>query len=124
MTEPPVLRLMAADEVEASQKQGIGLVVCDGQGVGAVVFSAGVLKLECKQVGSALDDLGLDDAPLGVSVWEGTYHVINCGDGEFDAKADGTFRPATDEEWRTSAGFSKHPWPLFQKRGVAECHEN
>jgi hypothetical protein len=42
-----------------------------------------------------LGDLGLDDAPDGLSIWEG--HLSTCG--EYDAEPCGSFRALTDAEW-------------------------
>lgn len=50
-----------------------------------------------------LTDVGLDDAPQGVSVWEGyyTFHEPRGMEGDYDtdAEAHGCFRVPTDAEW-------------------------
>ena len=61
-----------------------------------------------------LDDLGLDDAPLGLSVWEGTAAYWQSGnpmDGlEWNAELRGAFRVLTSDEWARVAQC-KALWP-------------
>lgn len=47
---------------------------------------------------SLLDDLGLDDAPDGLSVWEGVV-MTTYSQGDHDAELSGRFRPLNDDEW-------------------------
>jgi len=49
------------------------------------------------------DDLGFDDAPLGISIWEGDFKWISGGyecpqDGNLDPV--GAYRDLTEEEWK------------------------
>ncbi len=66
----------------------------NGAGIEASVEAIGVRYL---------DDHGLDDAPDGLSIWEGRYLVTRSGNfehpDEYDAELDGTFRDLTDREW-------------------------
>lgn len=60
--------------------------------------------------GAALMDHGLDDAPDGLSIWEGFMycsesHTVNGH--EYDANLEGEYRDLTPEEWK-----------LLQKTGV------
>lgn len=95
-------------------KPSRAVVVCDGKGTGAVLWHVGGdLFLEIDAAGTALDDLGLDDAPIGISVWEGrfTYEERASSSGEpvEDAVAEGTFRPPTGEEWK-AIHEARPPW--------------
>jgi hypothetical protein len=61
---------------------------------------------------SDLDLLGLDDAPNGISIWEGgikSVHVHTPDCNEHDSWLAGGFRDPTDEEW---AAIRKNecPW--------------
>lgn len=92
----------------------LAVVACDGNGNGCVLWTVGAhVAFEMWEVGlTQLGDLGLDDAPLGISVWEGKYHWQPGGwecpqDGEMYPK--GTFRPPTDEEW-TAIREGRCPW--------------
>jgi hypothetical protein len=53
-------------------------------------------------VGLMLEDLGLYEAPKGVSIWEGRYKTeeLETAYGrEYDTEAVGTFRSLTQPEW-------------------------
>lgn len=53
---------------------------------------------------------GMDDAPDGISIWEGTIHTWGPDrDGEYDAEPVGEFRDLTPEEWKMLAEGSA-PW--------------
>jgi hypothetical protein len=58
-------------------------------------------------------DLGLQEAPTGISIWEGQYRTVQCGnplDGyEYETEPVGTFRAPTDEEW-AAIRAGKAPW--------------
>lgn len=87
------------------------VVACNG-GAGCVLYAIGSCW-EAWYEGSGsyrLDDNGLDDAPDGVSIWEG--RVQGWGpdrDGEYDAELRGEFRPLTAEEWQLLAS-GEPPW--------------
>lgn len=71
------------------------------------------LDHEIDQLGSRrLDDLGLDDAPHGISIWEGTY-VWQPGGYECPedgmSMPDGRFRSPTDDEW-VAIRDGRNPW--------------
>ncbi len=94
-------------------------VIANGRsnGNGCVVWWTGThLHYEIHEAGlSDLSDLGLDDAPHGISVWEGYYHYtqdfspegVNEG-GE--AIPHGVFRAPTAEEW-AAIHENRTPWP-------------
>jgi len=47
-----------------------------------------------------LDDNGLDDAPDGISIWEGDMHgSYDHMSGEYGSALEGEFRDPTAEEW-------------------------
>jgi hypothetical protein len=61
---------------------------------------------------SDLDLLGLDDAPEGISIWEGeirTSHTNTPDANEYDSWLEGAFRSPTDEEW-TAIREGRCPW--------------
>ena len=54
-------------------------------------------------------DLGLDDAPGGITIWEGDYHATQGFCGDFDVEPTGKFREPTAEEWE-AIGAGRCPW--------------
>ncbi len=97
-------------------KKSRGVVACDGNGTGTVLWwVGGHLDLEVQEYGlKQLDELGLDDAPHGISIWEGVY-IWHSGvnsegiDEGGDTTSQGTFRPPTDEEW-AAIREGRLPW--------------
>lgn len=88
---------------------------------GCVLFTVGphvLFDMKESGLGNKLDDLGLSDAPAGLSVWEGT----TAGGGRtFEGDYDdtylvGTFRPLTEEEWAAvkmgDCPWDNAPWML------------
>lgn len=74
------------------------------QGGGCVLFVEPdcFLEHDISNLSARLDDLGLDDAPLGISVWEGTFKggEKDHFNGDYhDVYPVGTFRAPTDDEW-------------------------
>ena len=70
---------------------------------GCVLFVApdSYLEHETREISGRLDDLGLDDAPDGISVWEGTHAGggYNAYQGDYnDVYPVGKFRAPTDDE--------------------------
>jgi len=110
-----------------SEKPSRALVACNERGHGAVVAWVGAdLYLEICEAGlSDLGDLGLDDAPFGLSIWEGRYMTYRTGnplDGEdYDTEAKGAFRDLTDEEWAAVRGrrvpWDRDEWLIPDARG-------
>ena len=100
-----------------SKKPSRAIIACDGNGNGVVLTAVGErLRIEIEEHGLRhLSDLGLDDAPQGISVWEGTYV---WSPGPFECPEDGccnavgTFRVPTDEELR-AARDGHNPWPGY-----------
>lgn len=77
-------------------------LVANRNGAGVVLeFSGSGIEEEVNAVGSRLDDLGLDDAPDGISIWEGHLSVSKPDyfSGEVDTELVGVFRELTEEEW-------------------------
>jgi hypothetical protein len=100
----------------AWKKNSIALIACDGGGHGVVLWTVGPhLAMEMEEGGlTQLCDLGLDDAPQGISVWEGRvrYHRSTSwesGHTESEAETEGTFRPPTPAEWLVIAQ-NQCPW--------------
>jgi hypothetical protein len=61
---------------------------------------------------SRLDDLGLDDAPEGISIWEGiikTSHTNTPDANEYESWLAGDFRDPTPEEWE-AIRKNECPW--------------
>jgi len=82
------------------------LVVACNNGAGCVLYAIGSCweawyEGSCSYV---LDDNGLDDAPDGISIWEG--RMLSWGpdyNGEYDAELRGEFRNLTEKEWKLLA---------------------
>jgi hypothetical protein len=89
-------------------------VVVQGTGGGCVLFTAGphVASMINEAGVSDLDNLGLDDAPDGVSIWEGgikSVHHNTPDANEHEWWLEGAFREPTDEEWE-SIRKNDCPW--------------
>lgn len=74
------------------------------RGSGSIVYVApdSLLAQQMGDVSDRLDDLGLDDAPAGISVWEGGFAGGEKDEwnGDYnDVYPVGTFRAPTDDEW-------------------------
>lgn len=85
-----------------------------------------VLDIECDEFGStALDDYGLDDAPEGLSIWEG-YDYWTPGGHEFPQDGDieyrGTFRRLTLDELAKLAN-GEPLWPEPEPDTSEVAHE-
>lgn len=69
-----------------------------------LAFDGPNMNREIEASSCLLEDLGLDDAPEGLSIWEGRVIYSGgpgyFGDDEGDVELRGTFRRMTSEEWR------------------------
>jgi len=80
-------------------------VIANVGGDGVVLwYVGGHLDYEINEAGMGVDlcNLGLDDAPEGLSVWEGKYigHKHETMDGtEYETECVGEFRDPTEDEW-------------------------
>jgi len=77
------------------------VVASDGKGCGAVLWTVGPhVAYVLNEVGlNELGDLGLDNCPKGIWIWEGTSKVYHSPDGEDDwMELLGEFRKPTFEE--------------------------
>lgn len=89
-------------------------VVVNGTHSGCVLFYAGRhITEEIEETGlHTLSDLGLDDAPFGINIWEGVY-VWVPGNWEYpqdvESRPEGSFRPPTNEEWQAIMA-NQNPW--------------
>lgn len=97
-------------------KPSLAVIACDGSGQGCVLYTAGPhLQLEIYENNlRALDELGLDDAPAGISIWEGKILYFKSGsplepDCGFEPDVKGAFREPTEEEW-TAIRAKRCPW--------------
>lgn len=105
----------------AWEDNSFAVVACNGSGVGVVLWTGGPhVAFEISQGSAKLDDLGLDDAPAGISVWEGKY-LWHPGSYEYPqdgaTEPNGRFRSPTLEEWEAiKAG--ECPWDDEDWRSV------
>lgn len=74
-----------------------------GWHVGNEIEEAGVYEL---------DGLGLDDAPRGVTMWEGVYVFVGDEPDGIEARPQGKFRRLTDAEWAAV----RHGFPPWNQR--------
>jgi len=97
---------------EYNRKVKSRVVVACNNGAGCVLHAIGSCW-EAWHDGSGsyrLDDNGLDDAPDGISIWEGRMQSWGPDrDGEYDAELRGEFRDLTPEEW-TLLAKGQAPW--------------
>lgn len=82
------------------------LVASDGKGNGCVLWTEGphVQSMIDEAGVAALNDIGLDDAPKGLSIWEGvirTSETHTPDSKEYDSWLSGDFRPLKAQEWAT-----------------------
>lgn len=111
---------------EAFDMDSKALIACDGSGNGAVIETGGPavpLYAEGLCGSLTLEDYGLDNAPEGLSIWEGRYVSIRGEDtpngyGETDIFLEGDFRELNAEERKSLAAGD----PLFDESdwGVGE----
>jgi hypothetical protein len=88
-------------------------LIANNNGKGVVVVSCGDgISYFAEACGPYLSDMGLDDAPHGLTIWEGrvvsSYSPL---DGDHDAELVGSFRALTDAEWGRLAATGA-PWAL------------
>lgn len=111
------------EEPEPPRKKRVGAttesiaLIANNGGVGVILEHDGTgIEASIDGVGKALDDNGLDDAPDGLSIWEGDFHTWQTWTDwgyDYDAELRGTFRPLTQHEWLLiSEGLP--PW-LFEE---------
>lgn len=88
-------------------------VVASRHGYGTILWSVGHFSFDefLSNTGRDLGDLGLDDAPDGIHVWEGRMESGWGDDGDLDLE--GTFRSPTDDEWN-AIRQNRSPWPGIQ----------
>jgi hypothetical protein len=89
-------------------------VIAQGKRNGCVLYvtPGSYLEQECGDISDQLGDLGLDDAPTGISIWEGTHKGggYNGHTGDYDdCYPVGTFRAPADDEW-TAIREGRNPW--------------
>jgi hypothetical protein len=86
-------------------KTSLAVVASDGHGNGCVLHHVGGhIAFDLCEVGRGLGDIGLDNAPEGISIWEGKHE----GSGE-DITLEGDFRDPTDAEAAAIAA-GECPW--------------
>lgn len=109
------VKLREPDDVKVGPWTGAtseSIALCANRdGLGVVLKCAGKsIRDEFDDVGSGLEDMGLDKAPNGISIWEGTYRW--CGDpGDGETEPEGKFRKLTPDEWQRLAQTGV-PWSI------------
>ena len=81
----------------------------EGFGGGVLYFAGADITFMVGESVTDLSDLGLDNAPRGLSVWEGRYVARDYPNGD-DSEPVGAFRPLTDAEWE-AVRRGENPWP-------------
>src|SRR3954463_10666831 len=78
-------------------------LVANMSGTGCVLDYVGdAISWHIQEYSAQLDEIGLDDAPDGLSVWEGSMGSVKHEgpDGtDWDFEVNGKFRDLTPEEW-------------------------
>lgn len=103
-------------------KPGRAVVANDKTGNGIVLWAVGDVAQEVEDISPMLQDVGLNDAPVGVSVWEGNVHWFQSGweTPEWEAELKGVFRAPTEEEWgairRGLSPWDKNEWLIEEAR--------
>lgn len=99
----------------------LAVVACRG-GHGVVLWYGGgpSLAFEIEEGGLAgLDDLGLDDAPEGISIWTGRYvtkggpSIPGYCDDSIETTPKGSFRQPDANEWH-DIRMGRNPWPRLR----------
>jgi hypothetical protein len=105
------------------KKPSRGVIAC-GNDAGCVLYYVGAALANQFEDGLCqLDDLGLDDAPEGISIWEGRGRwnrgPWDCPD-DGDYELVGKFRPPTADEW-AAIQRGECPWPAADwQRSLSE----
>jgi hypothetical protein len=105
-------RVAELDEAEQQQRNKVSSIalVANGPKGGAVIeYRGDDISIEMEEPGCdrTLEDLGFDDAPQGLSIWEGKFlWVAVYTEGYVDPSQGytmpkGSFRALTTEEWET-----------------------
>jgi hypothetical protein len=75
--------------------ESIAFITNTPRGDLVIAASGKTITYELENSGARLEDVLLHDAPLGFSIWEGTYRY----DSDRDPTVRGSFRPLTLAEW-------------------------
>lgn len=114
ITFPPRRRRVGATT------DSIALVACNGH-YGTVICHDGPgIESAIEDTSPALDACGLDDAPDGLSIWEGCYITTRDYWGEYDAYLSGHFRDLTEAEW-TLLRETDVPWEMEEILEVTDA---
>lgn len=98
------LQVVEAEEPEPYdfKQPSKALIAADGFGEGCVLeYTGGAIDFALCEWSHRLSDIGLDDAPGGLSVWEGKMTGSVSYEGEHDAWLEGEFRELTESERRS-----------------------
>ncbi len=106
--------VLAVPNADLKREEPSRLVIMNWKGKGVAGFPSDVaMEQELSDVSPLLADLGLDDAPDGVSIWQGKVRWYKCGypgEEEWNSELIGEFRrPTADEMAALAAGV--WPWP-------------
>jgi len=77
----------------------IALIAHRGSAGCVLAFDGAGIEYFIECAGFELVDLGLDDAPDGLSIWEGRAEGHWTFERDYDSSLEGTFRSLTPEEW-------------------------
>jgi hypothetical protein len=99
-------------------KKSLAVIACQGGSGAALWWVGGHIDFEISEgQPSDLGDLGLDNAPDGISIWEGVYDYHSdksyyYNDGGY-TEANGDFRNPTEEEW-VGIREGRCPWDYVE----------
>lgn len=97
------------------ESDSLAVIACDGKGNGCVLWYGGgaSLRYEIEELGMCcLSDLGLDDAPHGISVWVGRFIAEPIGNYDCPdvcTEPHGKFRQPHESEW-AKIRMNKNPF--------------
>lgn len=86
-----------------AKHDSIALIASNGNHGCVMAHHGSGIEYEIEAIGDGpLEDFGLDDAPEGLSIWEGYLHATggrSMFEDDYETSLEGEFRDLTDEEW-------------------------
>lgn len=101
-------------------------VVANRNGDGVVLWQGGpdYFREFLNDVSWMLSDVGLDDAPDGISIWEGrVVYTHDAYNGDDDAHLNGKFRDPNDAEW-AMIRKNESPWPECSSEEINDLNHD